>query len=256
MRREKRKSRILIVMILLVSIVAGSFVYLYGKQSSDHTVTVFLVRHGQTVSNTQGILVGGGGDAPLTTEGKAGVLATGRALQNVRFSRAYSSPLGRTVTTRDLILSENRYSNQTKRLEDKRLKDISWGRAEGMSVENATSSFGDLSPDHVFGIISDKNFFSPIGAESKYHFYHRFNSAMDEIGGDERNRGKSVLVVAHSSAGYWLSEVFHKEDYTTISNAGVTILQYRDGKWKMVDFNDLDKNQIETVCQSLSSSQY
>jgi broad specificity phosphatase PhoE len=144
MRRGKRKSLILIVIVLLASIVAGSFAYSYIRKSSDHTVTVFLVRHGQTVANTQGLLVGGGGDSPLTEEGKAGAQATGEALQNVHFSRAYSSPLGRTVTTRNLILSENRYSNQTKSLEDKNLKDISWGRAEGMSAENSTASFSQV----------------------------------------------------------------------------------------------------------------
>lgn len=252
MAKNNRKWQFLVSMLLFALLLSGCVGCGSSKNSrevstgqavteaadTNSTVTVYLVRHGQTEANLQGILVGGDGDSPLTEEGKIKVKATGRALKDIPFYRAYSSPLGRAVTTRDLILGENAEASQTERLEEDDFKDISWGKAEGKTSEAATAELGELTPENTFGTVDDPNFVSPIDAESKYHFFQRFNSAMQSIGTDKDNYGKNVLVVAHSSAGFWLSEIFHNDAYSAIDNASVTILKCQDGNWEMVDFND------------------
>ncbi len=69
-------------------------------------VHFFLVRHGQTVYNSQDRMQGVC-DSPLTEEGIRQVRESAAALEPVSFTRAFSSPLGRAVTTAKIIL-ENR----------------------------------------------------------------------------------------------------------------------------------------------------
>ncbi|PZR52923.1 histidine phosphatase family protein [Xylanimonas oleitrophica] len=67
------------------------------------TLTLTLVRHGQTHFNARGILQGSS-NSPLTRTGQEGVRTTARHLAASTFTAAYSSPSGRAVTTAVEIL--------------------------------------------------------------------------------------------------------------------------------------------------------
>lgn len=58
----------------------------------------YLIRHGRTVWNDQGLLQGHG-DSPLTEQGISAARLAGRALADVPFVAAYSSILRRTIDT-------------------------------------------------------------------------------------------------------------------------------------------------------------
>lgn len=62
------------------------------------TLTLTLVRHGQTHFNQRQLLQGSS-DSPLTRPGRDGVRATARHLADIPFVAAYSSPSGRAVAT-------------------------------------------------------------------------------------------------------------------------------------------------------------
>lgn len=66
-------------------------------------LTFYLIRHGRTVWNDQGLLQGMG-DSPLTEAGISGAIATGKALSAVDFQMAFSSCLQRTIDTAKHII--------------------------------------------------------------------------------------------------------------------------------------------------------
>ena len=67
-------------------------------------LSLYLVRHGRTVYNTQN-RVQGWCDSPLTTEGRRSVRVTAEHLRGRAFAAAYSSPSGRTMETAREILA-------------------------------------------------------------------------------------------------------------------------------------------------------
>jgi broad specificity phosphatase PhoE len=71
---------------------------------SPVTVRFYLVRHGETIANNQGLVVGQW-DSPLSDKGKEQAAALGRSqlMQSTIFWRKYSSDLGRTQETAHLI---------------------------------------------------------------------------------------------------------------------------------------------------------
>ena len=68
-------------------------------RAENYSTTIYIVRHGQTEANVKGILMGSGGDSPLTADGEKAVEATGEYLAPIRFRSAYSSPMGRALKT-------------------------------------------------------------------------------------------------------------------------------------------------------------
>ncbi len=63
----------------------------------------FLVRHGKTVSNEEGIFMGTL-DIPLSPNGITEALALHEQIREMRFDVAYSSPLSRALNTAYLVL--------------------------------------------------------------------------------------------------------------------------------------------------------
>jgi probable phosphoglycerate mutase len=88
--------------------------------------TIFLIRHGETDYNRQGIVQGSGVDTELNEWGKAQAEAFFDAYQHVSFDKVYTSNLQRTVQSVkgfiDLGIPHERHAG---------LNEISWGCREG-----------------------------------------------------------------------------------------------------------------------------
>ena len=72
----------------------------------DLLANIFLVRHGETTANRDGILQGHS-DYDLTDRGHQDAITTGTYLSRLHFDYVYSSDLGRAIKTADLILEQN-----------------------------------------------------------------------------------------------------------------------------------------------------
>ncbi|TGJ94431.1 histidine phosphatase family protein, partial [Actinotalea fermentans ATCC 43279 = JCM 9966 = DSM 3133] len=90
------------------------------------TLTLTLVRHGQTVLNARRHLQGAC-DSPLTRTGRAGVRVTAQHLSRHEFDAAYSSPQGRAVLTAIEIL---RHHPDLRLSVDEDLRELSFGTFE------------------------------------------------------------------------------------------------------------------------------
>ena len=217
----------IIVLSIIVAVTGG--IYAYWKYTNTHyTVTVYLMRHGETDGNVNGIINGGGSDAPLTKKGLLQLEKTGKKLSNVKFDAVYCSPLGRTQESARRVLSYNKAWNGDVQTVDG-LADIYFGKAEGKTLTEVLSTYG--SSALYTGKSNDRNFKSKISAESTYAFIKRFKETMNGIVGAREVHNKTILVVAHSSATYWIREATGDKKAKMLKNAEVVKLTYKNGKW-------------------------
>jgi broad specificity phosphatase PhoE len=256
------------------------------KKALRETVTVCLVRHGETEANTQEILADGTMDSPLTEKGKLDAQEMGSALaaDGCFFSYAYASGLGRTQQTASLILEaeeanapenagmqENAGTSETFGTAEKAdgssgeirageirvkegLNDIFWGKAAGRKAEDVKHEYGENVIAEYMAASPGDGYVSPLGAEDKLAFVERFDKAMTEAAEEslaawrqaapEADRGPRILVVAHSSAAFWLSRKFPQAGNLQLDNVSATVLEYRNGKWKLRDFNDRNYDEL------------
>ena len=215
--------------------VLGIAVSLFGMLQRPSYI--YMVRHGRTYANEQGLLMGGDGNAELTPEAVDQAKAVGQALSDVSFDHAYTSTLGRTIDTASYLL-EGAKQDDVARQQIRDLDDISWGDAEGYTRQQFMEENNlDEFPD-AFGDTDDADFVSPIHAETKYHFYQRFNNGMQQII-DDIKPGENVLVVAHSSMQFWLEKQFPEVQGQDIANLSVTVIKVNHGKTELVEYNQV-----------------
>ena len=213
--------------------VLGIAVSLFGMLQRPSYI--YMVRHGRTYANEQGLLMGGEGNAELTQEAVDQAKAVGQALSDVSFGKVYTSTLGRTIDTASYLL-EGVGQENVDRQQMEALDDISWGDAEGYTKQEFMEKKQlDIFPD-AFGSVDDADYVSPIHAETKYHFYQRFDKGMQQII-DDINPGENVLVVAHSSMQFWLEKQFPELEGQEITNLGVTVIKVTHGKMELVEYN-------------------
>ena len=98
----------------------------YDKLTSKK---IYLVRHGQTDFNLQGIVQGSGVDSSLNDTGRAQAEAFYQTYKDVKFDKIYTSKLRRTVETVQLFLNEGVPTEAMAGLNE-----ISWGSKEGQKI--------------------------------------------------------------------------------------------------------------------------
>jgi len=144
-----------------------------------------LVRHGETVGNAAGQLLGRS-ESPLTARGRSEAAALGSAL--ARVSRLVSSPLGRArETARALGLDVA--------LEvDERWIEVDYGELEGKELRAV--------PSELWARWRTDPTFRPAGGESLAEVGVRVRAACDELfapGGEGARGDADVVVVSHVS---------------------------------------------------------
>lgn len=174
-----------------------------GKNSK--TIRVLFVRHGKTVANSEGRLVGSGGDSPLLASAKEDAQSLGEKLQKVNVDRMYVSEMGRARETLKYICRGTKWKEEYTILAE--LNDISWGDAEGYTGQEFMNLYGYEEMPDAFGDIHDKAYVSPINAETKYSFCNRFMKGVRDII-EESADGETVLCVTHNSLTFWVEYVF------------------------------------------------
>lgn len=225
-------------LLLTLSLFTALWAYAVENAASPE-LTFYLVRHGQTWSNIREMTVGGGGNAPLTQKGRYDASSLGLGLAHVPFMAAYSSTLGRAMETADFIV-QGRQIAPVVHIEA--LKDIRWGEAEGGTVDELTQQFGHDGHDFLywFGRWDDAHFISPVKAETMYQFAGRFENALLSVAKRHQGQSGNILVVAHSSLGFYLQKFRGDAPLVPLSNTSVSVLKYRDGQFRLVDFNNSD----------------
>ena len=155
---------------------------------------IYIVRHGETRSNVEGLLQGWTND-PLNENGVALAEITGRALRDVRFDACISSPLARARQTAEILLRESDNGEVPISFDD-RIKEIHMGQWEKKHFRP-----GEREVDaHEIGLFFTDPFrFSGCpGGEDIHQVCRRTQEFLRELAA--RDDGKTYLVTTHGFA--------------------------------------------------------
>ncbi|WP_278236999.1 histidine phosphatase family protein [Isoptericola sp. AK164] len=203
------------------------------------TLTLTLVRHGQTTLNARRHLQGAC-DSPLTRTGRAGVRVTAQHLADQSFDAVYSSPQGRAVQTAAEILKH--HPDQRLRI-DEGLRELSFGSFERRPehILDAEVPWAELVPAMLAGTHPGVG-----GGESGGDFMHRVRGTFRRILAEHATApaGAShgaaapstarVLVVGHGltlAAYLWTVD---PSGLTALPNASVSTVEVSDGAARVV----------------------
>jgi broad specificity phosphatase PhoE len=217
----------------------------------EHKINLFLVRHGETYLNRYKKMQGWA-DSPLTEEGKLIAIESGKRLATVPFNHVYSSDLGRTVETAELILQQNHYNHNLEVNKRKAFREAFFGSFEGEYVEealrkiaqdngypynNAVEVFQNHSNEEVLNFIKNSDPFHH--AEDYHEIWERIEKGLNEIISKSESKNENILLVTH---GVIIRNVIDKFSdgvnfEGAINNSSVSILEYSGSNFKVVSFN-------------------
>ncbi|MFZ7343992.1 histidine phosphatase family protein [Avibacterium volantium] len=191
-------------------------------------LTFYLVRHGRTVWNEQGLLQGQG-DSPLIAEGIEGAMKTGEHLANVPFVAAYSSVLKRAMDTTQYIIGERNIPF----FQHKGLNEHFFGSWEGVLVDSIRQSeeFQQMTKDPA-NYQAKSN-----GGETFAELADRAMQAVYDII-NVHNEG-NILLVSHGHTLRLLLALFdgstwqnHRENPRVIrlNNTSISIVHYEQAE--------------------------
>lgn len=194
------------------------------------TTEIVIIRHPQTVANTEGRFVGRG-DSPLTEVGKEQILALTAYMEQWKPNVVFTSPLKRALMTAQAIVSCGIPVNV---VED--LQEIDFGRAEGLTWNEITTL--GMKIDYLRnGAAQDANDLGgpgdgPVapGGESWSEFESRVRAAAVACEG----AGSRVVIVTHGGVfrtllAHWLGLPMESSWRFSVPNAGVATLRVIDG---------------------------
>lgn len=193
------------------------------------TLTLTLVRHGQTILNARRHLQGAC-DSPLTRPGRAGVRVTAQHLATHRFNAVYSSPQGRAVQTAVEILRHH----PGRRLNvDEGLRELSFGSLERSHehVLDAVEPWATFVAGMLAGTHPGVG-----GGESGAEFMSRVREVFSRIVAThgETSDDAHVLVVGHGlTLGAYLATV-DPSRWVALPNASVSTVEVSDGVARVV----------------------
>ncbi len=205
---------------------------------------LYIIRHGETDLNRQGIVQGRGVNTSLNSTGRAQAQAFYDKYKEIVFDKIYTSSLIRTHQTVEPFLKQNIPFEQMANLDE-----MAWGELEGMPrTELTISTFDHLAKEWKSG-----NFEAKIpGGESPQEVAARLRVALNSI--LARTNEKTVLICIHGRALRILMCLLldkSLKDMDTILHANTTLyqVQLQDGILQKVlktnDISHLEDAKIE-----------
>jgi len=153
------------------------------------TLTLYLLRHGQTADSRENVFCGSGRDPDLTADGIAMARAFADAYQKTPWTAIYSSPLARTTQTASIISDVAGLDVQQR----DELKEIAYGDWEGLTVEEVNREFHD---DFVRWT-ADPAWNAPTGGEAAVAIERRALRVVEELA--HSGPSGDVLLVSHKA---------------------------------------------------------
>ena len=166
----------------------------------NNKLKLYIVRHGQTEWNVlekfQGQL-----NSPLTPEGIEKVKETAKELKNVNFEAGYTSQMGRTIATAEMILENNKYEQE--KTSDQKLKlqklselnEIHFGEWQGLTFKETFVKYPKEAHNYFYDV---KNYNAKnIKGEELKDGLERFLKGLEKI--REEQKSGNILIVTHGT---------------------------------------------------------
>lgn len=195
---------------------------------------MYIIRHGETDLNKNGIVQGRGVDSDLNETGRAQGAAFFKIYQNIPFDKIYTSKLKRTQQTVAEFIEKNIPWEQLSGLDE-----LAWGKYEGMtSTPELREDFKKLIEAWALGHYDVK----VEGGESPNEVYIRQAGAIKHILAQE-NEG-TILICMHGRAIRLLmcllmKRSLDKMDEYPHQNTSLYILNYDGENFEIETFNSL-----------------
>lgn len=176
-------------------------------QISPSYCTLYIVRHGQTDWNAQG-LIQGETDVPLNKEGVNQAKDLAKNLQKIKFDAIFSSDLVRAKKTAEIIAFERKMAVATTKL----LRERRYGKFEGQPYQlmrQFHNTWEKLSKQERISLRPDEESETDEEAVSRFIIFLREVAALYS--------GKTVLIVAHG--GLMRALLNHLSDKTYLTGA-------------------------------------
>lgn len=171
--------------------------------------TFYIVRHGETIGNTQKIIQGHS-DTEMTENGIAQAHAIREELSHINFAAIYSSDLGRAITTAEIFLKDKKIELNTTPL----LRERCFGKYEtGLyrAMVEANREFHDLMET----LPHEKRRITKLSddIECDAELWVRFSKFIKETA--PKYEGENVLVISH---GGFMKALLLELHYDTYEN--------------------------------------
>lgn len=193
---------------------------------------IYVIRHGETNANRDGVLQGAS-NWPLNEDGIKLAKMTGENMKGIKFDACFSSPLDRAKQTAELVLkySENNIDIQF----DKRIQELNMGIYEGKKIK----------PDElevpVFKILLFKwNAFLCgrfKGGETVRELCKRTQELLKEV---SKMDYENVLISTHGCAMRAMLNMLYDNKFNFWQgrvpyNCAVNIIEVKDGKMELIE---------------------
>jgi len=198
------------------------------------TKTIYLIRHGETDFNRQGIVQGSGVDSDLNELGQAQAEAFFQYYQHIPFNKVYTSGLKRTHQSVIKFLEKNLPWEQYTGLNE-----ISWGVREGQIPNNQDNEYYKVLIDSW---IAGETHMPSEGGESPEDVIARQKPVIDLI--LSRPEEETVLVAMHGRAiRILLTLLFERplHEMDTFNHANLCL-------YKLTYSYETQKFTVETAC--------
>lgn len=176
---------------------------------------IFLVRHGETDSNTKHRLMGQRVDEPLNEKGRRQAEGMAANLAEQKYDFIFSSPQKRAIETAELIVDSRNIPVVIK----EELKERDFGSLSGKTWEEI-----DLETGAKAGGAAEKDFnqeydYRPYGGESAEDVKGRFLKFIHEL--KENYKDKKILIIAHGGILRLSHFLFNQEKLKHIENTAI-----------------------------------
>ena len=205
------------------------------NNKNEETLKLYIVRHGETEWNVikrfQGQL-----NTPLTEKGMEKLRKTGKKLENVLFDEVYTSELGRTVASAEIILNENRgYKNKKRELKKlAELNEVYFGVWQGLTYEEVFLKYPEEGNNYFYNV---KNYNAEnVEAENLKDALERFLKGINKI--LDSHESGNILIVTHGTVfemfmNYVANDsIFDIDERTLMGNGDYKVFSYKDGKFQ------------------------
>lgn len=195
---------------------------------------IYLIRHGQTDYNYQGIVQGSGVDTSLNDTGRKQADAFFQKYRDVPFDKIYISGLKRTLQSVDQFISSGIPYEKLPGLNE-----ISWGIKEGQQITAEEDEYYHLM---IREWQNGKTFLQIEGGESPEDVLRRIVPAVERI--MARDEEETVLICMHGRAmRILLCHLFNyplrSMDMFDHHNLGLYTLVYTGSLFRLELYNDI-----------------
>lgn len=220
------------------------------RAEESEEVVIYLTRHGKTVFNTMD-RVQGWIDSPLTEAGREVAENLGKGLADIEFSAVYTSDMGRTIETAELVLGKNETSKDLPIYQRKGMRETYYGKYEGgFNSDMLAVAMEYYEKDSMEELLHMDNAIAQVidvlhetdetgMAENYTQMSDRVVTAFKEVAEEAaQNGGGNVLIVSHGNAIMAIVNSIADSNVSDISNAAVTKITYKAGEFTVESVND------------------